>query len=226
MRKVLIVVDPQNDFVKPDGKLAIPNAEVVIPKINNLMNSAIFDFIIITQDWHPSNHVSFASTYGAAPFTQKETLQGAGSKAGIKTINQVMWPDHCVMLTDGAAIHGNIEHERANAILRKGNIVDRECYSVFEYVYVNDGKVLVFGDEYITPHFLMVDGLKAEEIYICGYATDFCVQSTAISATRLARKVSVIMDACAPVDQGNLPGVCSKFQELGINMVTEQQVFG
>ena len=221
--KVLIVVDPQNDFVKPNGNLAIPNAELAIPNINKLLTSNKFDYKIITQDWHPENHVSFAKTHGAELFTQKETLQGAGSKAGIKTINQVMWPNHCIAGTTGAEIHENILEKEANAIFRKGHISDRECYSVFEFVYPFDNQE-VFGDEYITPHFYTMDGLKADEIYICGYAGDFCCQATAISATRLTDKIFFIKDAMGWVDNNNEANTYTKLLQTGkINIIKTEE---
>ena len=222
--KILIVVDPQNDFVKADGKLAVPNADNpdIINNINKLLESEKFDFKICTQDWHPQGHISFASTHDSELFVERDTMQGAGSSVGNKVIKQVMWPDHCIAGTDGANIYDYIKSWHFNAIFRKGTDKFRECYSVFEYVY--EKGITVMGDEYLTPHFHMVKALNVDEIYVCGFATDFCVMQTAISATRLAKKVYTIMDACAAVDANNLDGVYKKFDDVRIGMLNTSWV--
>jgi len=222
MKKILIVVDPQNDFVKPNGALAVPNAETVIPNINKLLN-AKFDFVIISQDWHPADHISFARTHGAEVFTERDTLQGAGSAAGIKTIRQVMWPNHCVANTSGAEIHSGIDQSKVNAIFRKGADKFRECYSLFEYVY--EPGTTVFGDEYLTPFYKIIAEMKPIEIIICGYATDFCCAQTAIGANKIAC-ATLITDACAPVDPGNVEMTYKRLQAINITLKTTAKYLG
>jgi len=225
MKRLLIVVDPQNDFVSPMGTLSVPNAETAIPNINRLLQSDKFTFRVITQDWHPCNHVSFADTHGAEKFTEKETLQAAGRPGGIKTVRQVMWPIHCVAGTSGAAIHSQINIERVDAIFRKGVEPDCECYSIFEYVFDKSNKVL-FGDEYITSYFNMIDSLKFDEIVVCGFATDYCVEATAISARRLCENVSVIIDAAAPVAPDNIHKTYSRLTLLKVALETTAEYLG
>jgi len=206
--KILIVVDPQNDFVHPDGALSIKGAMNAVAPINALLASDYIDYKIITQDWHPQNHISFASTHGTEFFTMKQTYQGS------KFISQVMWPNHCVQNTWGAEIFGEwkepgdtgyceaIKGHLAHAIMKKGYDSERECYSVFEYVH--EGQA---GYHDYTPHGIMLQQASAapgnplQEIIICGYATDYCVKQTAIAARLITRnKVTVIKDAIAAVN--------------------------
>jgi len=212
------VVDPQNDFVSSEGALSIAGASNprIIENINKLLNSDKFDLKIATQDWHPDNHVSFAKTNGAELFTQKETEQ-AGNK-----INQVMWPNHCVAGTQGAEFFGPINIDKVDMILRKGNIENRECYSVFEYANEITNKVCANVEDLpLTPHFWAIFGGQAkenQEIVICGYATDYCVAQTAISAKFGCNNIVVIPEASAAVDENNLMGIYDKFDTYGIKL--------
>ena len=219
--KILIVVDPQNDFVHPDGALSIKGALNVIPTINSLLENNYFDYKIITQDWHPENHVSFAKTHGTEPFTMKQTYQGS------KFISQVMWPNHCVQATKGADIftgwNGDnssceaIKGHLAHTILRKGNNPLRECYSVFEYVHESDDK------PDLTEHGKLFQGDGygpgvINEVIICGFATDYCVKQTALGAKRLIGNVTVLEDACAAVNPEHGKQALDDLRAVGIQI--------
>jgi nicotinamidase/pyrazinamidase len=204
-KKILIVVDPQNDFCDPKGSLYVAGSEKVFDKVNALLDDDEFFFKVVTQDWHPKNHVSFASTHGAEVFTQKDTLQGT------KKIKQTMWPDHCVEGTWGAEIHQAIHADKADVIYRKGRDPNRECYSAFRYVHEGEA---TFNDN--TTFYDMMADVDVEEVYICGFATDFCVKATAISANELFPKVIVVHDACRAVDQEHEKEILSKLIEAGI----------
>ena len=114
----LIVIDVQNDFC-PGGALAVPNGAEIVPGINALMPA--FDAVIFTQDWHPAGHSSFASTHNAAPMTQAQMPYGP----------QVLWPDHCVQGSDGAAFHPGLNTTAADLIIRKGYNPQIDSYSAF-----------------------------------------------------------------------------------------------
>ena len=117
--KALIVIDPQNDFC-PGGALAVAGGDEIMPQINDMMNH--FDLVVLTQDWHPAGHSSFASSHaGAAPFTVTEMPYGP----------QVLWPDHCIQASDGAAFHPALNTDRADAIIRKGMNPAVDSYSAF-----------------------------------------------------------------------------------------------
>lgn len=174
----LLVIDVQRDFC-PGGALAVPGGDQVVPVINRLMDS--FTTVVLTQDWHPPGHHSFASTQpGHAPFDRVETSYGS----------QVLWPDHCVQGTDGAAFHPVLRTDPAQVVLRKGMDPAIDSYSAF---FENDGR---------TPTGL--GGLLAEKgirrVFCCGLATDFCVFYTAMDARRLGLDVVLLEDACRGID--------------------------
>jgi len=203
-RKLLVVVDPQIDFTSPDGALSVKDAHLAFDNINKLLNSDEFVLKVITQDWHPANHVSFASTHGAEMFTKKQTKQGT------KFITQMMWPTHCVAGTKGAEITPMIESERANLIVRKGTDPYRENYSALEYAYEGES---TFNDN--TPFYEMFTNLDIDEVYVCGFATDYCVAQTARSFDEIV-PTFIVSDACKAVDENNAIKVLA---DLGIETV-------
>jgi nicotinamidase/pyrazinamidase len=175
---VLIVVDVQNDFC-PDGALAVPRGDEVVPIINRL--AARFRHVVLTQDWHPAGHFSFASTHpGKKPF---ETIAAPYGP-------QVLWPDHCVQGTPGAAFQRGLHIPHAALVVRKG--IDRaiDSYSTF---YENDRT---------TPTGLL--GYLCERgfsrIFLAGLAFDFCVRYSAEDARRVGLNVFVVEDACRGID--------------------------
>jgi nicotinamidase/pyrazinamidase len=175
---VLLVVDVQNDFC-PGGALAVPEGDQIIPLVNRL--AAQFPRVVLTQDWHPPGHLSFASSHsGKAPFGAITLPYG----------EQVLWPDHCVQGTPGAEFHHDLEVRHAELVLRKGFRREIDSYSGF------------FENDRTTPTGLA--GYLRERgftrLYVCGLALDFCVRYTAEDAVRSGFEVVVIGDACRAID--------------------------
>ena len=181
---VLIVVDVQNDFC-PGGALAVPGGDEVVPVVNALARR--FENVVLTQDWHPAGHVSFASSHaGKAPFDLIELAYGA----------QVLWPDHCVQGTSGAAFHSGLDVPHAQMIVRKGYRASVDSYSGF------------LEADRTTPTGLG-GYLKERDLtraYVVGLATDFCIAWTALDARRFGLEVTVVEDACRGIDAPTVPG--------------------
>jgi len=178
MTAALLVIDVQNDFC-PGGALAVPSGDEVVPGINGLM--ADFRDVILTQDWHPAGHSSFASTHpGKAPFETVEMDYGT----------QVLWPDHCVQGSQGAAFHAGLDTDRAALIIRKGMSLEIDSYSAF---FENDRSTPTGLDGYLQTR-----GIT--ELVMVGLATDFCVQFSALDAAKLGYKTRVHRDLCRAID--------------------------
>lgn len=181
-RDVLLIVDVQNDFCE-GGALAVPRANEVIPLVNRL--ARYFQHTVLTQDWHPCGHVSFASSHkDRNVFEVIELDYGA----------QTLWPDHCVQGTPGARFHADLDVPSAELILRKGYRVEMDAYSVF---FENDGK---------TPSglggYLRERGIT--RVFLAGLALDYCVRFSAEDAKRVGFDVVVIEDACRAIDLGSV----------------------
>lgn len=181
----LIVIDMQNDFL-PGGSLAVAGGDAIIPGINAL--TARFEHVILTQDWHPQGHISFASTHGKQPFT--DTIEASYG-------TQHLWPDHCVQGSRGAELHSALDIPHAELILRKGFRAGIDSYSAFTE---NDG---------VTPTglagYLLERGL--DRLYFVGVAYDFCVGFSAIAAAKLHFEAVVVEDLSRAV---GLPGTVEK----------------
>jgi nicotinamidase/pyrazinamidase len=178
---VLLVIDLQNDFC-PGGALALDGGDEIVPIVNTLASR--FAHVLLTQDWHPAGHISFASAHpGARPF---ETIAAAYG-------TQALWPDHCVQGTEGAALHPALNIPHAELILRKGFRRNIDSYSAF------------LENDHFTPTglagYLRERGLK--RLFLCGLAYDFCVRHSAIDGTALDFECIVIEDATRAA---NLPG--------------------
>lgn len=175
----LIVVDVQNDFCA-GGALAVEDGDAVVPVVNRLADR--FPVVILTQDWHTPGHVSFATTHDAAPFATTELAYGT----------QVLWPDHCVMGTEGAAFHPELQVPAAQMVVRKGFHPGVDSYSAF------------LEADHATPTGLA--GYLRERgvgrLFVCGLATDFCVAWTAMDGRKAGFAVTVIEDACRAIDLG------------------------
>jgi len=174
----LIVIDVQNDFC-PGGALAVAGGDMVVPLINRVARR--FAARVFTQDWHPAEHRSFAAAHaGAAAFSTTEMPYGV----------QVLWPDHCVQGTPGAAFHPDLDTGAADMILRKGFRPHIDSYSAF------------FENDRATPTglagYLRERGLSA--VWLAGLATDFCVHFSALDAARLGFGVTLLEDACREID--------------------------
>lgn len=179
----LIVVDVQNGFT-PGGNLAVANADQIIPKINQL--AQYFDNVVLTQDWHPENHVSFAENHaGRQPFDTVQLAYGP----------QILWPAHCIQGTHDAALHPALHAPHAQLVIRKGFHAEIDSYSAFMEA---DHKTSTGLAGYLNARGI-------DTLFIAGIATDFCVAWTAMDACRLGFKTFVVSDASKGIDlQGSL----------------------
>lgn len=197
MTHALIVIDVQNDFC-PGGALAVPGGDEIVEGINALMPG--FDAVILTQDWHPEGHSSFASSHaGKAPMEITQMPYGT----------QVLWPDHCVQGTDGAAFHESLNTNAANMIVRKGYNPKIDSYSAF------------FENDQTTPTglhgYLQTRGIG--QLTMVGLATDFCVNFSAVDAARLGYKVTVRRDLCRAIDfDGSLAAAEEGMMAAGVTL--------
>jgi len=192
---VLIVVDVQNCFM-PGGSLAVKQGDEVVPIINKLARS--FQNVVITQDWHHPQHVSFASQHpGKKPFEQIELPYGA----------QVLWPDHCVQGTEGASLHKDLSIPNAQLVIRKGFRQNVDSYSAF----VEADRKTPTG----LAAYLKERGIRT--CYIAGLATDFCVAWTALDARKAGFDAIVIEDASRGIDlNGSLAKAWSEMKAAGV----------
>ena len=173
----LIVVDVQNDFC-PGGALAVAGGDQIVAQINNVM--ADYDAVILTQDWHPAGHSSFASSHEAEVFSNIAMPYGP----------QVLWPDHCVQGSFGAAFHKDLVTDRADLILRKGYRPDIDSYSAF---FENDRSTATGLEGYLKSRGIL-------DVTLVGLATDYCVAYSALDAARLGFAVSVDTALCRAID--------------------------
>jgi len=204
-RTVLIVVDVQNDFC-PGGSLAVANGDEVVPVINALAKR--FSNIVLTQDWHPPGHSSFASSHpGKKPF---ETVQMSYGP-------QVLWPDHCVQRTKGAEFHADLDLARAQTIIRKGYRREIDSYSGF----VEADRQTPTG---LTGYLRERGILRA---VVVGLATDFCVSWTAQDAARAGFDTYVVEDACRAIDlEGSLARAWAEMAELDVTRIKASDLPG
>ncbi|WP_208353944.1 bifunctional nicotinamidase/pyrazinamidase [Pseudaestuariivita rosea] len=192
--EALIVIDVQNDFC-PGGALAVPEGDQIVPLINDMLGD--FAVKVFTQDWHPAGHSSFASSHAAKqPYDMIQMPYGA----------QVLWPDHCVQGTDGAAFHPDLRSDPANLIIRKGFRLQVDSYSAF------------FENDQTTPTglegYLRTRGV--DTVTLVGLATDFCVNYSAQDAARLGFKVAVDLSACRAIDlNGSLDQARQAMEKAG-----------
>ena len=195
---ILIIVDVQNDFC-PGGALAVPQGDEIIPAVNRL--AAEFAHVVLTQDWHPRGHASFASSHpGRQPFDTISASYG----------EQILWPDHCVQRTLGAAFHPDLDVPHAELVLRKGFRRAIDSYSAF---FENDRR---------TPTGLVcyLNERRFERITLCGLATDFCVFYSAIDGRQAGFEVAVATDACRGIDiDGSLAWAMRSMNEAGVNIL-------
>ncbi len=194
----LIVIDVQNDFCT-GGALAVPDGEAVVPLINAMLPD--YGACILTQDWHPAGHSSFASQHAdKEPFGTVEMSYGT----------QVLWPDHCVQGTQGAEFHADLQTDAANMIIRKGFRRDIDSYSAF------------FENDRTTPTGLMgyLRTINVQKVTLAGLATDFCVAYSALDAARLGFDVTVDLRACRAIDlEGSLEHALSQMAQNSVRVV-------
>jgi nicotinamidase/pyrazinamidase len=197
---VLLVIDVQNDFC-PSGALAVADGDAVVPVINRVAER--FGHVVLTQDWHPAGHSSFASSHpGSAPFETISMPYG----------QQTLWPDHCVQGTEGAAFHPHLKTERAELVLRKGFRGEIDSYSAF---YENDRRTPTGLAGYLRER-----GLR--RIFLAGLATDFCVFYSAVDARRLGFDVVLIEAGCRAIDlAGSLDAAAAEMAAAGVQRVDD-----
>ena len=197
-KDALIVVDVQNDFC-PGGRLAVQKGDEVVPVVNAL--SKHFENVVLAQDWHPPGHASFATSHpGRKPFDSLKLAYG----------EQVLWPDHCVQGSDGAALHKELSVPHAQLVVRKGFRKEVDSYSAFLEA---DRKSRTGLEGYLKER-----GIK--RVFVCGLATDFCVAWTALDARKLGFAALVVEDACRAIDmQGSLATAWEKMQKAGVERV-------
>lgn len=198
MTQALIAIDVQNDFC-PGGALAVAGGDEIVPGINALMDG--FGAVVLTQDWHPAGHSSFASAHkGLAPFGTVEMPYGT----------QVLWPDHCIQGSDGAAFHADLNTDRADMIVRKGYNPAIDSYSAF------------FENDHETPTglhgYLQTRGI--DQLTMVGLATDFCVNFSAVDAAKLGYGVTVRSDLCRAIDlDGSLAAALEGMAGAGVRVI-------
>jgi len=196
----LVGIDVQNDFC-PGGALAVPRGDEVVPVINRLAGR--FRHVVLTQDWHPKGHVSFASSHpGRRPF---ETVRLAYGE-------QVLWPDHCIPGTHGAEFHPGLDTLPADLIVRKGSDPAIDSYSA---LYENDRRTSTGLAGYLR-------GRGVRRLFLAGLATDFCVQYSALDARREGFEVFVVEDGVRGIDlDGSVAAAWARMAEAGVHRVRE-----
>lgn len=202
-RDALLVIDVQPDFM-PGGALAVPDGDQIVPRVRALMER--FATVVATQDWHPRRHVSFASTHGRRPY---ETLALYGGE-------QVLWPDHCVPGTPGAALHPGLPLDRATMILRKGTHLAVDSYSAFRENIGPDGRRAPTG----LAGWLRERGVA--RVFLCGLARDFCVLWSAEDAAAAGFEVVVFDDATRAVFPERAAETTARYQRAGARLVSSE----
>ena len=199
----LLVIDVQNCFL-PGGSLAVKDGDQVVPVINGIAKS--FANVVMTQDWHTPGHISFASSHdGKKPF---ETIE-------LKYGKQVLWPDHCVQGTEGAALSKDLAIPQAELIIRKGYHKDVDSYSAFTEA---DGKTT-------TGLAAWLKARKLKRLFVAGLATDFCVAWTAIDARKAGFETYVVEDACRGIDtQGSLAKAWADMAKAGVKRIQSADI--
>ena len=201
----LVIIDVQNDFC-PGGALAVDEGHAVVPAINRM--TLEFDTVVATQDWHPSGHVSFASSHPG-----KHPLEAVR----VGDMDQVVWPDHCVQGSRGADFHPDLDTNRAALIVRKGMDPGLDSYSGF---FENDRKTPTGLEFYLR-------GLGISNVYLCGLATDYCVFYSAMDSARLGFETFLVEDACRGVGfpEGSVASALAAMRRQGVTVIDSGDLF-
>jgi nicotinamidase/pyrazinamidase len=195
----LLIIDVQNDFC-PGGALAVPDGDQIIPVINRLTES--FDHVIQSQDWHTESHNSFASSH-----KDKEPYDTINVDYG----EQILWPDHCIQGTKGAAFHPELNTNKSEVIIRKGFRKNIDSYSAF---FENDQETRTGLTGYLKER-------NIDELFACGLATDFCVKWSVIDGLKEGFKVHVFKDAVKGIDiDGSVEAAWKEMESAGAKIVT------
>jgi nicotinamidase/pyrazinamidase len=179
MKKILIIVDIQNDFC-PNGNLAVKDGDLIIPYVNKLIRSKDYDFIVATKDWHPKDHKSFASNNNKA----------VGEFIKLNGVLQILWPDHCIKGTVGSQLHSELDQDNIDFIFTKGSNKEIDSYSSF---FENDYKTKTGLDEFLKAK-------SVTDIDVVGLALDYCVKATAIDAQSLGYNTTVFLEGTKAVN--------------------------
>lgn len=199
MKKALLVVDIQNDFVT-GGTLAVKDGETLIPIINDIMEQ--FDLIVASQDWHPENHSSFASNNPEANLFDLINING---------IEQVMWPDHCVQNSHGAEFCEDLNTHKFNKIFQKGTDKEVDSYSAF---FDNQYKKNTGLSDYLKSE-------KVSDLYVVGIATDFCVKFSCIDAVNEGFNTYLISNACKAVNPNDTDQCYRELENKGVKILNK-----
>ena len=200
--KALLVIDVQRDFL-PGGQLAVPGGDEVVPVINRIAKG--FSEVILTQDWHPAGHISFASTHGKQPFA--DTVEAAYG-------TQSLWPDHTLQDSSGAALDTSLDLPQASLIVRKGFRKDVDSYSAF---LENDHRTSTGLAGYLRDR-----GIT--ELFLCGLAWDYCVGFSALDGKALGFDVTVVEDAVRGISAESMAAMSSRWDAAGIRRVRSASV--
>ena len=202
---VLVVIDVQNDFC-PGGALEVPNGDEVVAPINGLMER--FRHVLLTQDWHPADHVSFASMHeGRDPFEAIEVDYGP----------QILWPDHCVQGTFGAEFHAGLKVDSAELVVRKGYRRNIDSYSA---LFENDRRTPTGLAGYLRDR-------GFGRLFIAGLATDYCVAYSALDGREQSFEVFVVEDACRGIDlDGSVDAAWQRMTDAGVKRIDSRVVTG
>lgn len=200
--KALIVVDLQNDFV-PGGSLAVPRGNEIVPVVNQVQER--FELVVATQDWHPKNHLSFASNHPGKMVYETVLLGG---------VEQVLWPDHCLQGEKGAMLVAGFDERRVEAIIRKGTDPEIDSYSGF---FDNGRKKSTGLGDYLR-------GRGVRQVYVCGLAAEFCVLYTALDAIELGFETYYIEDATRALRQEGFREAKELIQKRGGKIITSEMI--
>ena len=202
--RCLILVDLQNDFL-PGGALAIAHGDRVVPIANRMMPH--FDLVVATQDWHPTDHQSFASQHPG---------KSVGDVVDVDGLEQVLWPDHCRQRTRGAALPADLDVDRIHFVVRKGTAQRIDSYSGF---FDN-------GQRQATELAEFLNSRGVTDVAVMGLATDYCVKFTALDAVQLGFNTTLIEDGCRGVDltSGDVDRAIMEMKLAGVTVVTAEQL--
>lgn len=219
--KALIVVDMQHDFCSPDGSLSVKDALQILPLVNKLLSSDAFAIKVATKDWHPQNHISFASNHPAPnnkPFESFIEMTNLVANKPHETMQQRLWPDHCVQGSKGAELLPDLDRSKIDLIVEKGMDERVEMYSGFSDSFGNltAGKGGVSHD---LAQILREKGVT--EVYCVGIAGDYCVNYTALDAAKAGFKTYVIEEGQKCVDSGMWPQIKDGFKAGKVEVVNE-----
>jgi len=199
----LLIVDMQPDFM-PGGTLAVPEGDAIVTPVRDLMQTQYFTHLVATQDWHPANHMSFASQHDhAEPF---QTIEYYGHE-------QKLWPDHCVQGTPGAVLHPDLPSEHLSAVIRKGMAADADSYSGFVNNWDPNGNHPTTGlNGYLKD-------MAIKRVFVCGLARDVCVYWTALDATQRGYETHLIWDLTRSVDPDSDEDIAANLKAGGVSLI-------